>query len=48
MLPENPPLILIIEDEIPARSLRHKLEPDPVHPRYVLTERRTGYRVAVE
>lgn len=29
-------------------SLRHKLEPDPIHPRYVLTERGTGYRLAVE
>lgn len=24
--------------------LRHKLEPDPVHPRYVLTDREVGYR----
>jgi len=29
-------------------SLRHKLESDPAHPRYVLTERGTGYRLAVE
>jgi len=29
-------------------SLRHKLEPDPAHPRYVLTERGVGYRMAVE
>lgn len=29
-------------------SLRHKLESDPVHPRYVLTERGTGYRLAIE
>ncbi len=29
-------------------SLRHKLEPDPVHPRYVLTEKGVGYRMAVE
>jgi two-component system KDP operon response regulator KdpE len=28
-------------------SLRHKLEPDPVHPRYVLTERGVGYRLGV-
>jgi two-component system KDP operon response regulator KdpE len=28
-------------------SLRQKLEPDPVHPRYVLTERGVGYRLAV-
>jgi two-component system, OmpR family, KDP operon response regulator KdpE len=27
-------------------SLRHKLEPDPVRPRYVPTERGTGYRLA--
>ncbi len=29
-------------------SLRHKLESDAAHPRYVLTERGTGYRLAVE
>jgi two-component system KDP operon response regulator KdpE len=27
-------------------GLRQKLEPDPVHPRYVLTERGVGYRLA--
>ncbi len=31
-----------------ASSLRHKLESDPAHPRYLLTERGTGYRLAVE
>jgi two-component system KDP operon response regulator KdpE len=29
-------------------GLRQKLEPDPVHPRYVLTERGVGYRLAVD
>jgi len=29
-------------------SLRHKLEDDPAHPRYVLTERGIGYRLGVE
>ena len=31
-----------------VKSLRHKLEPDPAHPRYVMTERGVGYRLAVE
>jgi two-component system KDP operon response regulator KdpE len=26
--------------------LRHKIEPDPAHPRYLLTERSTGYWLA--
>jgi len=29
-------------------SLRHKLEPDPAHPRYVITQRGVGYRMATE
>lgn len=29
-------------------SLRHKLEPDPAHPRYVITERGVGYRMATD
>lgn len=28
--------------------LRHKIEPDPAHPRYLLTERSTGYWLAIE
>jgi DNA-binding response OmpR family regulator len=29
------------------RQLRQKLEPDPVQPRRIITERRVGYRLAV-
>jgi two-component system KDP operon response regulator KdpE len=28
--------------------LRHKLEGEPAHPRYLLTEPRIGYRLAAE
>jgi two-component system, OmpR family, KDP operon response regulator KdpE len=31
---------------IAIRELRRKLEPDPAHPRYILTEPRVGYRLA--
>jgi two-component system, OmpR family, KDP operon response regulator KdpE len=30
------------------KQLRHKLEPDPARPRYLLTETGVGYRLAVE
>jgi two-component system, OmpR family, KDP operon response regulator KdpE len=30
---------------IAIRELRRKLEPDPAHPRYILTEPRVGYRL---
>lgn len=29
---------------VAIHRLRHKLEPDPVHPRYILTDREVGYR----
>ncbi len=29
-------------------ALRRKLEPDPSHPRYIVTESRIGYRFAAE
>jgi Transcriptional regulatory protein, C terminal len=31
-----------------VRRLRRELEPDPVHPRYILTEKGIGYRLVVQ
>jgi DNA-binding response OmpR family regulator len=31
-----------------VKNLRRKLEPDPAHPRYILTVRGVGYRLMSE
>ena len=41
---ENPYVQRLIEDE----ELRRKLEPDPAHPRYLITEPGMGYRFVRE
>lgn len=33
---------------VAIRNLRHRLEPDPNHPRYILTETHIGYRLEVQ
>ncbi len=32
----------------PQRYLRHKIEPDPTHPRYILSEPGVGYLLTAE
>jgi DNA-binding response OmpR family regulator len=34
--------------QVNINRLRHKLEPDPVHPRYLLTEAGIGYLLATQ
>jgi DNA-binding response OmpR family regulator len=34
--------------DVHVKNLRHKLEPDPAHPRYILTVRGIGYRLNLE
>ncbi len=34
--------------DVHVKNLRHKIEPDPAHPRYVLTVRGVGYKFAAE
>jgi len=34
--------------QVNINRLRHKLEPDPAHPRYLLTEPGVGYLLATQ